>query len=527
MNLFLSKSVIRYILILVVVNSFLIIYDYVIIYLVFDYFSENQLTFFNNQKVLEDIIKTLKDYLYLILILRIFFYIIIKKFEANIWYKKQHEFFNFVLHKILKQNPSESTQSLSGFQQALINDCQGLVNYFYNPLTIIITESISVLILVILISYFNIHLLLFLVVFTLIIGIYFKQTAQLNLKLGNLRRTNDESRINSINEIIKGYFDFLQYHKLKNKIHEIKRFDFNVARMNIKQSIIGQISRPIIESLGYILFISFFILTRKYSDFNLFDFLFMLGLIVKTLPSFNRLNNSIDMIKYGQPGRENLKKILSVKELEENCEVNNHFESHEYKIKTKQLIKHFDEKSIKYKDSFEFYQGMAYLLRGNSGTGKSTLLKILSGIIKANKGQINYYSTKKSTPIKITYVGQEIFLFKGTIMENVAFSNPSSEDEVKNALNIAGFPDIYALSEIVEEDGKNFSGGQRQRIAIARAILQKSDVIILDESISGLEEGIQSDIIQKLKHLASLGKIIIISVHTSKHDKLFDKIYEL
>ena len=149
--------------------------------------------------------------------------------------------------------------------------------------------------------------------------------------------------------------------------------------------------------------------------------------------------------------------------------------------------------------SFHSKRGSVTALVGSSGSGKSTIIGLISAFHKPVEGRITVDGTDLSTVRLDSYrthlgvVLQESFLFDGTIRENVAFSRPeASEEQILNACRIArvdefaeSFPDRY--DTVVGERGVKLSGGQRQRISIARAILAEPKILILDEATSSLD----------------------------------------
>ena len=151
----------------------------------------------------------------------------------------------------------------------------------------------------------------------------------------------------------------------------------------------------------------------------------------------------------------------------------------------------YEEENPILKDlNFDIQKGKKYLLSGNSGTGKSTLLELLAGHLEPQTGQII------SCTDKVAYVPQTPFLFPGTLRENIVFEQEISDDEIlevlqKLELNIP-------LDYVVEEKGSNLSGGQKVRVVLARALLSQPDLLITDELTANLDKDLGSRIEQML-----------------------------
>jgi len=136
---------------------------------------------------------------------------------------------------------------------------------------------------------------------------------------------------------------------------------------------------------------------------------------------------------------------------------------------------------------------------GESGSGKTTLVKLLLNLYKWEKGEIliNGYNVKDINMNylreRIAYISQDIFLFSGTIYENLTLGieNPDMETVIDAAKMAKAHDFINQLplryETMLEENGSNISGGQKQRLAIARAILKKPDILIMDEATSNLD----------------------------------------
>ena len=178
-----------------------------------------------------------------------------------------------------------------------------------------------------------------------------------------------------------------------------------------------------------------------------------------------------------------------------------------------------DNVSYKYTDngrevlrnfSYDFKPGTFTAILGETGAGKTTVIRILLALIKANEGKTTIYSDSEqcevdvSTRCNFSYVPQGNSLFSGTIRENLRFGNPNATTEqMKQALHIAMADFVFELPDglntVCGEGGGGLSEGQAQRIAIARAIVRPSKVLLLDEATSALDIDTERELLLRIK----------------------------
>lgn len=160
---------------------------------------------------------------------------------------------------------------------------------------------------------------------------------------------------------------------------------------------------------------------------------------------------------------------------------------------------------------FRLSCGKSIALVGSSGSGKSTIAKIVSGLYSPWKGEILFDNIPYSSlplqirNISISTVNQEIFIFRGTIKENITMWNRTiGEEDIIRAAKDAEIHDVItkkseAYDYMLDEGGRNLSGGQIQRIEIARALVNNPSIIIMDEATSALDAITERNIINNIK----------------------------
>ncbi|NCV28515.1 MAG: ATP-binding cassette domain-containing protein, partial [Nitrosomonadales bacterium] len=182
--------------------------------------------------------------------------------------------------------------------------------------------------------------------------------------------------------------------------------------------------------------------------------------------------------------------------------------------------------------------GKTTAIVGSTGSGKSTLIKLLLRLYDLDSGAINFDSTElkelrlESLRKNIGLVSQDVFLFEGTVFENIAYGNlEASDEEVWDAANQSEATDFIKQlpdkeNTIVGERGQKLSGGQRQRISIARAILKNPEILILDEATSAVDNETEAAIQRSLDMLKQNRTVIVIA-HRLSTIRNADKIYVL
>jgi len=188
--------------------------------------------------------------------------------------------------------------------------------------------------------------------------------------------------------------------------------------------------------------------------------------------------------------------------------------------------------------SLTFPAGQITAIVGPSGSGKTTIVDLVTGLLRPQKGEIRVDNESleqvnmKSWRRKIGYIPQDSILLHDSVLNNITLGDPElGEKDVEDALRAAGAWEFVSrmpggLQSIVGERGGKLSGGQRQRIAIARAIVQKPELLILDEATSALDPQSEAAVCETLQNLRGMITIVAIS-HQEALVKIADKAYHL
>ncbi|MER2130800.1 MAG: peptide cleavage/export ABC transporter [Carnobacterium inhibens] len=348
----------------------------------------------------------------------------------------------------------------------------------------------------------------------------------------------------SIIESLKGIETIKAYNgeeKVYNRVdHEfinlMKKSFKTVTLDNIQQGIkhgIQLISSGIILWLG-----SYYVMDGKISLGQLITYNALL--VFFTDPLQNIINLQVKM-QTAQVANKRLNEIFAIDaELNKNIEVKEINETiFQQGINLKNVTFSYNMKTPTLQDiTCEIPVNSKVALVGVSGSGKSTLAKLLVSFYVLSEGTISYGKLNsldidfQQLRNHVTYVPQESFFFRGTILENLTFGvekTPPFEKilDICESTQIIDFINQQELrfDTLIEEGGANISGGQRQRLAIARALLKDGDIIILDEATSGLDTLLEHAILDKL--LALENKTIIFIAHHLSIAKSCEKILVL
>jgi len=369
---------------------------------------------------------------------------------------------------------------------------------------------------------------------------------QLKINGDNLSVISTE-RFRLMNEGFGGIKDVL----LLNRHHDfVERFqtsgkDFAYARGT--NSAISQVPRYFMELIAFGTMVGLVLLLIKLYQGDLGAVLPILAVYAlaafKLLPALQQIYSSITQIKGNTSAfeaiKEDLVQSLDNKQAMFNENINKHL-SFKKNITLNNIDFTYPGKSNLATNSLNMVIPVNSVigLVGSSGSGKSTTIDLLLGLLHPDAGEIYIDNTcmtamnKRAWQNTIGFVPQSIFLSEGTIAENVAFGLAKKDinlNKVKKALQLANMVELVqdlpnGVNTKVGERGVQLSGGQRQRIGIARALYNEADVLIFDEATSALD-GITEKIIMESIHNLSGQKTIIMIAHRLKTVQKCDIIY--
>jgi ATP-binding cassette, subfamily B, bacterial PglK len=277
-----------------------------------------------------------------------------------------------------------------------------------------------------------------------------------------------------------------------------------------------------IETIISIIALYFFAALRAYPAFN--SFLQQKMALINGRISIEKLANEFEKSKLNS---DNQKVKNSISNFDRSIEFQN--VSFDYPNRDKTL------NNINLKISKNTIIG----IKGETGSGKSTIIKLIMGLLQPDSGKIlidgkELSITEDNLSDKISYVPQNFYILDDTILENIIFSEEKNKPDYKKiskAIELSQLDELInslpnGINTIVGSTGKLLSGGQAQRLALARALYQEREILILDEATNALDSNTEKLVIENLSNLKRAKTIIIIS-HNSDILKFCDQTIEI
>ena len=274
------------------------------------------------------------------------------------------------------------------------------------------------------------------------------------------------------------------------------------------------------------------------------------GAAFKVLPSMNRIFTSIQKLRFGHPIMKTISEIyLEHKNIYLYSKLEDKTKIEEFKSKKIEVFLEIKDLDFRYSNKKDFvFQNLNLSIKpnerigisGDSGTGKSTFVNLILGLLRPINGEIlfkenNIENVKNFYHQNIAYVPQNIFLLNDTILNNIVFGSKVNDDinfkkieEILKLLKLQKFVENLPskINTVISESSSNISGGQKQRIGLARALYSNPTFLLLDEATSALDSESESFILEKIFNLETIKNIVIVS-HNQKNFALCDRVLKI
>lgn len=429
------------------------------------------------------------------------------------------------------------TKNSSALTKTIVNEAANLTQLISSVL-FMMSEVFVVIFIYGMMLYVNYKITFLLTIILVFNALLMIKTVSVRVKKAGVIREKVQRRFYEI--VNKSFNNFklikLQSHN-KDIIEDFGDASFNFAKANITSSVLTHTPRLFLEAVGFSLIV--FIITYlvwKY-DGNISNLLALISMFVlalyRLMPSVNRIMNSYNQILFLHKSLDIVYDDLSYK----SEDLGNKSIDFNHKIEIQNLNFEYDLGKPILKDiNLTIKKGSKIAFIGESGSGKSTLVDMLIGLYKPKDGYI--LSDKKVIDdsnikfwrSKVGYIPQSVYLFDGTVGENIAFGSEYNEDKINSVLKQAKIYDFLETKEgqetLVGEAGVMLSGGQKQRIAIARALYIEPEILVLDEATSALDDETERQIMSEIYEV-SQDKTLIIIAHRLSTLSGCDEIYRL
>ena len=311
-----------------------------------------------------------------------------------------------------------------------------------------------------------------------------------------------------------------------NQDHEVDRFQKETQMQKDEQVKVGKI-QALLNPFTYLI-VNFAIIIIIYaSGYQVYDGLLSQGEVIALVNYMNSILQALivfaNVLSIYNRATASYQRIFEVLETNPHVVDQGHLEQLDMQqecIRFENVSFAYHHKNVLQNLNFTIYQGETIGIIGGTGAGKSTLVNLIGRNYDVSSGEIQLFGKNiKDYRLsflrkQISYVLQNTSLISGTVRDNLCMADDYHQDVVEQALEISQAREFVdnledGLDSPVVQGGKNFSGGQRQRLTIARALVKRSPVLILDDCSSALDYATDAALQKGLQSLKNMTKIII------------------
>ena len=449
---------------------------------------------------------------------------------------------NDLFDSIIKSDTQFMDDSHSGsFVTNLTNDVNMIINLVSNAILNLFKDSLTLIGLLSVMFYQNWRLSLIAIIMIPLASFAAKSLGKRMSKVITQQMKEAALLTSYLLEIFKNHKLIKIFQRENDEKIKADKYLNNLKEFNKKINIVFVRASPIMESftgimIAILIFISAKLVAKNELEVsNFFSFLAAMMLAYQPVRSLATLNISI---KQGIAGARKVLPIIDNKNNIKDKDNASKLLLKEGNINFKNVVFSYKENERKILKSINLNipgEKMTSLV-GHSGAGKSTILNLIPRFYNINDGDITidnqsiYNSTVHSLRKNISLVSQDTTLFDDTIRNNISYANPhAAQKEIEEAAKFS-FADEFInklpnkYETIIGENGTRLSGGEKQRLSIARAIIKKSPIILLDEATSSLDAETESKI-QKAISFLTKGKTTIVIAHRLSTILNSDKIF--
>ena len=345
---------------------------------------------------------------------------------------------------------------------------------------------------------------------------------------------NSEELLNHY--LVRGYMEMLVFRMSKQFPSEIKKTcnaKEDIVSSKVKMNMIHEAFFTIFALLVAMLDIGILFYAWKTKNLTVGSVVALIALIENAYTPIAIFNVLYVQYKLDKASYKRFEEFLGLKD-DVQLRNGNAINTNVGKIAIRNLSFQYEERKIIDGLSLSIQKGEKIAFVGESGSGKSTLIRILLGLLKYNQGEVRLGDMElkeiclNNLYDRVSYLSQDAPVFDGTIKENLVFEKQVSEEQMLEALNEVQLSHLVenlaeGLNTEIGEKGTCLSGGEKQRLALARLWFEDSELVILDEATSAMdnltEENVMKSVMQKMKD-----KTVIAIAHRLNSIVGFDRI---
>ena len=466
-------------------------------------------------------------------ILNIFFNYILVSFSRNSYYKftckLMGNYLKYSYQNFVKKNSNDLMKNITTEANLLVILIQNFL--------MMLSEICVVFFIYLVMLYVDLKITLFVTAFMGINILLIKRLILNKTKKWGMERSKAIEEYYQIIGSTFGNYKFIKLQSNDEKImNNFKGSCNKYTKVDKKHMTSQPVPRLILEFLGFSIVIVLIIFSvMMYDENGLAKIMpvisiFFIGLY-RILPSVNRIIMYYQTILFYRKSLD-----IIVDELESEVEnIENQPIEFNKKIELKDIYFEFEKgKEVLKNINLNIFKGEKVAFVGESGSGKTTLVDLITGLYKPKNGDVYLDDIKLEDKNisywrqSIGYIPQEVYLFDGTIADNVVFNREYNEEKLIESLKKARIWEFLKKKEgietIVGDRGIMLSGGQKQRIAIARALYDDPEVLVLDEATSALDSETEEEIMKEIYDVSE-DRTLIIVAHRLTTLKDCDRIF--
>lgn len=469
-----------------------------------------------------------------------FFYYFQNKVAFNVMHETTSKLYKSYLNKdfkfYLNNNSSHIISNLS-------TQLPDTIYNFVQPLLILISETVVVTTIFVVVIFLDFKTAFLSIIIALTGFVFFKILSSKIKKWGEKRIFYEKLKVQNIQQSILSIKETIIHDRKKYFLEKVENFSNIHKSLLTKYFTLLEIPKMIFEFIALatiVIFLCYSVFILKILNTEIIPIIGTFCVAAyRIMPAANKILVSLQRIKFSSNSLENVHSAFK-----EHLDKNFSTENSEKKIINKfnsitlsNVNFSYEKNNMVLKNlNFEIKSGEVVGIVGKSGSGKSSLINLLLGLLKSIDGEIKINDINLDNCIRswqnlLGYVPQNINLIDDSIKENILLGQKDDEKSLKEAIKLANLESLINYSQNgintpVGENGVKISGGQKQRLGIARALYGGRKILFFDEATSALDEDTEKQIMKNIYGLKGI-KTLVIVTHNLDLLNACDRIYEI